>query len=221
MTEKVKKGDFVELEYTGRFKEDNFVFDTTNEEIAKNNNIHSPGMIYGPVKICIGHRHVIKGLDESLDNSEVGKEIELDIPTEKAFGKKDAKLLKLMPMSAFKGQQINPVPGMQLNIDGVMTTVRSVSGGRVVIDFNHPFAGKDVIYKYQINRHITDPAEKIRGCLSLLLTTNESKIKVSVEADKANVEIDEKIPIEYLNAQKPKLIEMVPEIKTMEFKVKT
>jgi len=36
----VKKGDFVELQYTGKMKLGDKVFDTSDEEIAKTNNIH-------------------------------------------------------------------------------------------------------------------------------------------------------------------------------------
>ena len=31
----IKEHDFVEIEYTGRIKEDNSIFDTTEEKIAK------------------------------------------------------------------------------------------------------------------------------------------------------------------------------------------
>ena len=35
---------------------------------------------------------------------------------------------------------------MQLDIDGRRATVRSVNGGRVILDYNHPFSGKEVHY---------------------------------------------------------------------------
>ena len=91
MPETVKKDDFVELEYTGVLKDLNAVFDTTSEETAKKEGIHDPKMTYGPVSICIGQGQILQGLDSSLEGLEVGKEHELTLPPEKAFGKKDGK----------------------------------------------------------------------------------------------------------------------------------
>ena len=56
---------------------------------------------------------------------------------------------------------------MQVNVDGMMATVRSVSGGRVTLDFNHPLAGKALSYWVKINRKITDTNEKIKIVLGL------------------------------------------------------
>src|SRR3989338_8236930 len=98
-----KKGDFIELEYTGTLKEEGVVFDTTDETVAKDNQIHNAQTQYGPVIVCIGEGHVIKGLDENL----VGKvdgEYEIIIAAEEAFGKKNPKLLRLLPLSAFRKQ---------------------------------------------------------------------------------------------------------------------
>ncbi|MBT7903045.1 peptidylprolyl isomerase [Candidatus Woesearchaeota archaeon] len=219
MSEKVKKGDFVEIEYTGSIKEGGLVFDSTSEEESKNAGTYNPKMIYGPVKICIGQKQVIPGLDEVLDGADENQESQITIKAENAFGKKDSKLLKLMPASKFKSQQINPMPGLQLNIDGMMATIRSVSGGRVVVDFNHPLSGKEVFYKYKILKKITDPKEKVKGYLALILSAKENQIQVSITDSKAEITLTKEIPQEFLTEQKNKIIELIPEIKEIEFKI--
>ena len=50
-----------------------------------------------------------------------------------------------------------------MNFDGRVGKVLSVSGGRVLIDFNHPLAGKDLVYEIDIKRKIDDLNEKING----------------------------------------------------------
>src|SRR3989344_755574 len=115
--ETIKKGDFVEVEYTGILKENNFVFDTTDVKTAKENNIYNESMQYGTVIVCIGEGPLLRGLDEQLDGKELNKEFTIELSPEKAFGKKDGKLLKIVPASAFTKQKINPVPGLQINID--------------------------------------------------------------------------------------------------------
>ena len=49
----LKEKKFVEIEYTGILEENNKVFDTTNEDIAKKENIYSSKTKYGPIIIFI------------------------------------------------------------------------------------------------------------------------------------------------------------------------
>ena len=148
---KLKKGDFIEIEYIGRIKDDNKVFDLTNEEVAKKEGIHHKDHIYKPVIICLGFNDIIKGLDEELIGKEPGK-YKIEINSEKAFGKKTYDLIKLVPNSIFNKENIRPFPGLQVNIENLIGTIRSVSGGRSLVDFNHPLAGKDIIYEIEIKK---------------------------------------------------------------------
>jgi len=163
----IKKGDFVELDYTGRIKDDKVVFDTTLEQTAKDNNIHNPGFRYKPVIICVGEKHVVKGLDDALIGKKPGK-YTIEVKAENAFGRKTAELLKLIPMRLFEKDNIKPFVGLEVNVDGTLGVVRSVSGGRVIVDFNHPLASRDLVYDVEIKRIITDPLEKIKALLELL-----------------------------------------------------
>ena len=180
----MKKGDFIELEYTGKVKDMDFVFDTTSEKEAKENNIHDAKASYGPVVICIGQNHVIKGLDEQLEGKELGREYKVELSPEKGFGKKNAKLIQLVATNKFIKQEINPMPGLQVNIDGMMGMIRTVSGGRTLVDFNHPLAGKELIYDFKINKIVKDDEEKLRALLKLQL--NLKDIKVNIKEGNAN-----------------------------------
>lgn len=123
-----KDHKFIEVEYTGRIKEGD-VFDTTDEKVAKENNLHNPSLTYGPIVICLGEGHLIKGLEEEIKDKKEGT-YTVDLTSDNAFGKRDAKLLQLVPLSKFTQQNIKPFPGLQLNIDNMMATVKTVSGGR-------------------------------------------------------------------------------------------
>ncbi len=158
---------FIEVEYTGKIK-DGDVFDTTNEKIAKENNLHNPKLTYGPIVICLGQGHLIKGLEDEIKDKGVGS-YTVDLDSEKAFGKRDAKLLQLVPLKKFTSQNIKPVPGLQLQVDNVMAVVKTVSGGRCMVDFNHPLAGKDISYDIKINKEVKDDLEKVKGLLEVEL----------------------------------------------------
>lgn len=219
MTEKVKKGDFVELEYTGTLKELGVVFDSTNEAVAKKEDIYNPKMAYGPIEICVGEGQILAGLDEAVIGLEVGKEQDVTLPPEKAFGKKDGKLMKLVPTTVFRKQGINPVPGLQLNVDGMIGTIRTVSGGRTVVDFNHPFSGKEITYKIKINKFITDDAQKIKTMLSLALNQKNESISVEITGERAKIKLKNEFPQELIDLLKQRLLKVLPKFKDYTFEM--
>ena len=210
----IKKHDFVELEYTGRLKEGP-VFDTTSEKIAKENNIHNPQLEYKPGIICVGEEQVPKGLDEFLVGKELNKEYTVDLKPENAFGKKDAKKIKLVPLKAFKDQEIMPQPGLQVNIDNELGAVLRVSGGRVLVDFNHPFSGREVTYTFKPLRIVADSREKIDSYLKMGF--NLPGIKVEVRENKAVITMPVEFPPPILESVKKKLVELT-KVKDIEFK---
>ena len=211
---KTKAKDFIELEYTGTIKEDNILFDTTDEQLAKDNDLFNETMSYGPTILCLGEGQTMKGLDEELIDKETEKEYTIELPAEKAFGKKDPKLIQLIPTSKFSQQKIRPMPGLQLNIDGLMGMVKTVSGGRTLVDFNHPLSGKDVVYKVKINKIVTDDLEKVKAYLKVSL--NLKDVDVKIEGGIAKASLKKEIPKEAGEMLNKKITELVPDIKKLE-----
>lgn len=210
----VKKHDFIELEYTGKFK-DGTVFDTTDKKIAEQNNIFDPKMKYKPGTICVGEQQIPEGLDEFLEGKELNKEYTVEIPTTKAFGKKSAQLIKLVPLKQFIKQEIMPQPGLQVNIDDQIATILRVSGGRVLVDFNHPFSGKDVIYNLKIIKKIEDTKEKVQAFMKM--SFNLPGTEVNVKENKAEITLPIELPPPAQEPIKKKIIELT-QVKEVEFK---
>ncbi len=220
MAEKVKNDDFVELDYTGVLKDGQVVFDTTIETVAKKEGILDPKMSYGPISLCVGQGQILPGLDARLAGLELGKEHEVLLSPEAAFGRKDGKLMKLVPTNVFKKQGINPMAGLQVNVDGAIGVIRTVTGGRTVIDFNHPFAGKEILYKVIIRRMITDEKEKVLALVELALNQKRGAVDISIAAGKALITVNTKFPDELLNLLKGRILKLLPSIKEVEFKVR-
>ncbi len=190
---KTKKGDFIELDFTASIKGGS-VFDTTKEEDAK-----KAGLLddkrkhdFKPMQICIGERMVIKGLDDALIDKEIGKSYDIEIQPKDAFGKRNPKLIKTVPLSAF--QQM-PQPGMFVNVNGLIAKVITITGGRALIDLNNPLAGKIVIYKFKINKLIEDNSDKIKllgksfGLDIGEVNIQDKKVKIRVK-NKKDVKLD-------------------------------
>ena len=213
----IKKHDFVEMEYTGRIKEDSTIFDTTEEKVAKENGLYDKHADYSPVVICIGENNILKGLEEQMIGRETGKEYTFEISHDNAFGRKDAKLIQLIPTNKFRQQNIQPVPGLQLNIDGVFGVVRTVSGGRCYVDFNHPLAGKDLIYDVKIKRIVDDNKEKLNSLLKMHLHIKD--VEIELKDDSAAINTKQKMPKEAQEEFKKIVERTIPAIKNINFAI--
>lgn len=214
---KINKNDFVEIHYTGKIKLLNKVFDTSDEEVAKSNQIHSKNMKYGPVVICIGEHNVIKGLDSKLENRETGKTYEIEISAEEGFGKKDPKLMKIVSISLFKKQNMQPYPGLQINADGMIATVRSVNGGRINLDFNHPLAGRDLVYTINVIKKVEDVHEKVKSLIQFNLLLPEYNFKTEIIENVLKITSKIKIPPSLQQRFEGKVKTLIPSIVKIEF----
>ncbi len=192
----IKEKDFVEINFTGRIQESGQVFDTTDPKVAKENNLGEGE--FKPIIVCVGQGHLIKGLDEWIIGKEPGKYENITVPAIKAYGKKDAKLIRMIPTQQFTKYKIKPERGLQVNIDGIVGMIRTVTGGRTVVDFNHPLAGKDLVYDIEIIRKVDDKKEQVDSLLKLLVNVDaqteikegKAKIKVTLDIPK---EVQEKL----------------------------
>jgi len=180
----IKEGDFIEVEYTGKLKEDGAVFDTTDEKIAKEADIFSEKMAYGPVIVCVGKGHILKGLETHFVGKGIGK-ITVSLGPEEAFGKKNASLIQLIPQKKFTENKIQPVPGLQIDIDGSLGIVRRIGGGRILVDFNHPLSSKEVVYDVDIKRIVDDKKEQLTGLLAILM--KQKPVDIKIANDKAEI----------------------------------
>ncbi len=221
MTENVKKGDFIEIDYDGKLA-DGTIFDSTDEKKINHekDEVHekNDGHEHGPAIICIGEHQVLAGLDHFLDGKEIGKQYSITLKPEEAFGKKDAKLIKLVPLDDFHRQKIEPQPGLTVSFDQELGTVMRVSGGRVMVNFNHPLAGRDVIYEVKINKKIEDKALQLQSYLKFAISL--PGIESKVENDKAEITLPITFPAQVQEEFAKKLKEII-QVADVSFKVKT
>jgi FKBP-type peptidyl-prolyl cis-trans isomerase 2 len=194
-SEKIKKGDFVELEYTGKLKDGNAVFDTTDKEVAEKAGL-SKKAEYKPIIICVGEGYILPAIEEHLVGKEIGR-LKVELDAEQGFGKKSAQLLKLIPMKVFVQQEIMPYPGLEVNIDNSFGIIRNVSGGRVIVDFNHPLSGRELVYDIEVKRFVTDEKEQLE---SFLKVTGLHYNSASVKEKKAMVVLEHEMPEQLLKA---------------------
>ena len=139
---KVKKGDKVKVEYEGRL-ESGEVFDSSKH-----------GDHSHPLEFEVGAGKVIKGFDEAVMGMEKGKEKEITIDPENAYGQPNPQLIQKVPRNKLP-KEPEPKEGMMLVLatgDGrqVPARITKVNNKEVTIDLNHPLAGKKLIFKIKV-----------------------------------------------------------------------
>ena len=214
---KIKKGDFIEIDYIGKLAFNNDIFDLTDEKLAKENKLFDPKVQYGPLVICVGEKNVISGLDEELVGKEFGKEIKVTLKPEQAFGKKNPRLIKIVSRAIFKKQEMEPYPGMQIQLGNALATIRSVSAGRVIVDMNHPLAGRELIYEVKIHKKIDDVKEQIGCLLKFGLLLNDKHYSIEIKERVAEIKVDREIPKEAETAFNDAVKKLIPKLEKVVF----
>src|SRR5438876_614387 len=143
----VKAGDFLLVNFTLKVKESGETVDTTYDAVAKDTHLHREDSTYGPRFIILGEGWLPKGLEDSLVGADIGKQTTVELPPDKGFGTRDPAKMRLVPLRRFRDKGIDPTPGAQVEFDGRRATVRAVGAGRVQVDYNHPLAGRTLIYQ--------------------------------------------------------------------------
>jgi len=187
----VSKGDIIRLDYKAYLSENEKVFDTTMESVAKDANIFNEKQTYAPVPYRVGSGTIFfPALDDAMVGVAVGKETTATIASADGAGARDPKLIEVHSMKEFSKMDVSPYPGLEVALGNKQGTVISVGAGRVRVDFNNPLAGRDVVYVFTVNEIITDPAEKAKAILEMNFGTSED-FKFEINEEKVVVTVSE------------------------------
>ncbi len=193
--EGLQDGDFVELDYTLRTTDDDEVIDTTHESVAEEAGIaDEENRDFTPRTIIIGDGHVFESVDDSLRGSEVGDGDSVIVTPEEGFGEYDPE--EVRTVSAEKIPEDDRYPGATVQIDRQQGHIETIIGGRARVNFNHPLAGEELEYDYEIAAVVDDREQQAEGILGMQLQevpdlwieTDEVDEEVTVEADDEDAE---------------------------------
>jgi len=187
----LKERDFVLVEYTVRVKDTGEVIETTSEDVARSSGVYREGEVYGPKLLIVGEGRYVKGFEEAVTSSEVGDEKTTEVEPSKAYGERDPGKVKILSLRELAKLNITPEPGKAIEIGGAIGVVRSISGGRVVVDFNHPLSGKTLVFTYKVVKKLEDPVEKVKHLIiRRSRRLNPEKLVVRISQDMIRVEIE-------------------------------
>ena len=136
---KVKSGDKVKVHYHGKL--------TSGETFDS-----SAGR--DPLAFEVGSGSVIKGFDEGVTGMEVGEKKTINIPFDEAYGPRNEDMIIPMPKDRFP-QDLEIEIGMPLMMHGqeghqFQVSVIDIKDDVIVLDANHPLAGKDLVFDLEL-----------------------------------------------------------------------
>lgn len=189
----VNKGDFILIDYIGEVRDTGEIFDTTLEDKAKEAGIYRENDRYGPTLVIVGENWVIEGLDESLVGRREGEEFTVEIPPEKGFGTRDSKKIITTTIKKLRraGYEGDISPGTIINVEGRPAIIRAVAGGRVMLDFNPPLAGKVLKYWVKIEKILKDREEKIKSLIERHVGEKVSDLAFSEKDGEVIIELND------------------------------
>jgi len=189
-TEGLADGDFVRIAYTARTVEDGQLVDTTDQEVAEDEGVDDQEQSFEPRVIVLGEGHIFESVEEDIEGKEIGEEGEVVVPAEEAFGERDPD--EVRTVSADKIPEDDRYPGAHVDLDGEHGHVEAIIGGRARVDFNHPLAGQDVKYEYELLESVDDRVEQAKGLIGMYVDTDlEMWIETEEEEEEVVVESDD------------------------------
>ncbi len=133
----MNQGDKVKIHYTGAL-DDGSVFDSSEGR--------------GPLEFTIGNSEVIQGFENAVKDMKLNQEKTIKLKPEDAYGEKNKQLIVNVPREKFPpnvevgGRLILKSPQGQ----SIPAFVSEVNDNSVVIDLNHPLAGKELTFKIKV-----------------------------------------------------------------------
>ncbi len=115
-----------------------------------------------------GYGQIVPGLEKALEGLEPGENLDVIVPAEDAYGKRDEGKVVKVPRARLP-DEVDAEVGTVLTVEGqdgetFPMWVTAVESGQVTLDANHPLAGETLHFAVQIDtvREATD-AELLHG----------------------------------------------------------
>lgn len=120
--------------------------------------------------VC-GKEQIIQALENELLKMSVGEKKQIKILAKDALGERDENLMQLLPKEQFAGIDLEvgmPLIGQDENGNSVHAIVVKIDDENVLLDYNHPYASKDLIFDVEITeRREADSDEELTGVVKM------------------------------------------------------
>ena len=184
----MEEGTIVHVDYELYNNETGDLIETTREAVAKEHENHQENRTYEPMVCVVGGGQLIPGFEAALADAKKGKETEVVIAPEDAYGEKDAEQVETISIDKLIRAVQDPNAlyiGAPVTINGRQGQLSYLAAGRARIDYNHPMAGKSLKYSF----NVVDVIEGKEDIVTALLQANtgHSGFEVSFSGDDLSI----------------------------------
>lgn len=134
-----QNGNKVKVHYTGKLT-DGTVFDSSRDR--------------EPLEFTIGAKQMIAGFEQGVIGMGLGESKTVNIPSDQAYGPVNDQLLVEMPyedqLKQMDVQVGTELPAQLANGNQIMVVVKEIKDTTILVDANHPLAGKDLIFDIEM-----------------------------------------------------------------------
>ena len=136
-------------------------------EVRDGDKVVDSNMGGAPLVFMYGKGQIIPGLENGIKDMNIGDKADVLVKPADAYGEYNPEATQEVPKEQFAG--IDLTEGMTLYGQGedggtVQVTVKEIKDDSVVIDFNHPLAGKELMFTVAINNvRDASPEEALSG----------------------------------------------------------
>ena len=135
---KIKTGDTVKVNYTGRL-EDGSVFDTSLVEGRE------------PLQVTLGQGQLIKGFENGLIDMTEGENKTVTIEVEDAYGPYQDYMVEEVEKERLPGEvEVGTPLQAQTQMGPINFVVKEIKENTVILDGNHPLAGQKLIFDLEV-----------------------------------------------------------------------
>lgn len=191
MSTSFSEGDIVLVDFEA-WTDDGDLFDTTREAVAKEAGWDLEEQSFDPLPVVLGAQRVVPGFEAALLAADLDEEKEVEVPPGEAFGEHNPDRVRVFPRRDFEKKEIDPYPGTRVEMGGKRGTVVQATASRVRVDFNHPFAGKTLTYKFKIVERVEGDEDRLRALLKLDYGIKKAEgLEVEVDGTTATIRLPE------------------------------
>ncbi len=138
-------GKVVTVDYVWTYP-DGQVFDTNIESVAKENALYTPDRTYAPLSFTVWGNQVIKWFGDAVNGLKVGKSRKITVEPKDWYGEYDETKKSRIEKSLFQEAWLEAKVWQTYQIGWQIVTVTEITDTEVVVDSNHPMAGKTLIF---------------------------------------------------------------------------
>lgn len=122
-------------------------------EVKVEGNVVDSNVNQEPLEFTFGSGQIIPGLESRIAELSEGESASIVVPASEAYGEYNEEAMQRIPKEQFEGIELSiglPLQGQGPDGNPIQVVVKDILDGEVLIDFNHPLAGKELNFDINI-----------------------------------------------------------------------